>query len=199
MAPFPVPARRTGRAAFPHPALGPGSSRQHAQATGWARQTAQMLGKHLLPRSRPRRSADGRSSRGGFWRRPGILLGLRQSRPLPHRVARTPEPGPLPSGGLSSFPPSSVLRAPPPPACGHEDHVLGWKADPPTAGGLPVLRAHPSRHAVTSAPAERTGPSPVATGPYQPSPSPGRVGLRIVYFGVLRCSLALRPADSQTA
>jgi hypothetical protein len=199
MAPFPVPARRTGRAAFPHPALGPGSSRRHAQQAPRAGRTPQVLGRPLSSSSTRRCLAAGHSSRGGSWRRQGLLLGLRQSRPLPRRSARTPEPGPLPSGGLSSFPPSTVLRAPPPPACGHEDHVLGWKADPPTAGGLPVLRAHPSRHAVISAPAERTGPSPVATGPCQPSPSPGRVGLRIVYFGVLRCSLALRPADLQTA
>ncbi len=112
--PFPDPAHRTGRAVFPHPALGRGS--------------------HPGMHRRPQRAAESAASRAtGPGARPawpwrtaprgaaGALVGFAGSRqsPAPELVEAPPEPGPLPSPGVMLSPGSKryygPLRRPPRP------------------------------------------------------------------------------------
>ncbi len=176
--PFPLPAHRTGHADLPHPALGPGSFRRHARclALAWPSDIASV-------------AASG-SSRA--------LLDSSSIASIPCCSVRTLEPGPLPSTGITRLqryyePLRHPLR--PGARCVCWPNRLGHRS------GLPVLPAVPCWHAVTHHPgeADRTR-RPVFSGPCQPSPSPGRVGLRIVSFGaasvfthVTACQLADSP------
>ncbi len=83
------------------------------------------------------------------------------------------------------YPASSVLRAPPPPACTQRPFAFAGPADGPHRRASRVARCsvltchHP--------PPRRSGANSSSKqnmfAPCQPSPSPGRVGLRIVPFG----------------
>jgi len=111
---------------------------------------------------------------------------------------RTLEPGLLPSTGITRLPRYyEPLRHPLRP----DARGAGCPRRRGHRSGLPVLPVVPCWHAVTHHPGEagRTR-RPLRSGPYQPSPSPGRVGLRIVSFGavsvftrVTACQLADSP------
>ena len=93
--PFPLPAHRTGRADFPHPALGPGSFRRHARRLSLTRLACRY------------------SFRCSVWIFSGVarLIANRL-----HSMLLRPRPGTRAPSLHRHYPASSVLRAPPPPA-----------------------------------------------------------------------------------
>ncbi len=108
--PFPLPAHRTGRADFPHPALGPGSFWRHA-------------------RCRCSRLAFRHSFRCSVWIFSGVArLIANRLHPVMHR----PHPGPWAPSLHRPCPASAVLRAPPPPApARHQLRLLAKPTWPP--------------------------------------------------------------------
>ncbi len=94
MSPFPAPAHRTGRAVFPHPALGPGSFCRHARC-----HCSRLAFRH--------------SFRCSVWIFSGVAR-LIVNRLDP--VLLRPHPGTRAPSLHRNYPASSVLRAPPPPA-----------------------------------------------------------------------------------
>ncbi len=109
------------------------------------------------------------------------LLGSLPIASIPCRFVRVLKPGPLPSTGITRFHRYyEPLRHPPKPTT----HGGCWVKPIPHSGGLPVLPVAPYWHAVTHHPGEADRLCrPFATDLCQPSPSPGRVGLRVVSFG----------------
>jgi hypothetical protein len=80
--PSPLPAHRTGRAVFPHPAIGPGSFRRRARSLAWPSDIVSVAA-------------------SGFSR---TLLGSPPIAPTPCCSVRTLEPGLLPSTGITRLP-----------------------------------------------------------------------------------------------
>ncbi len=176
MTPFSAPAHRTGHADFPHPALGPGSFRRRARSLAWPSDIASVAA-------------------SGFSR---ALLGSPPIAPTPCCSVRILEPGLLPSTGITRLRRYyEPLRHPLRPGA----RCVCWPGRPGHRSGLPVFLVVPCWHAVTHHPGEADrARRPVFPGPYQPSPSPGGVGLRIVSFGaasvftrVTACQLADSP------
>ena len=156
IAPFLVPAHRTGRDHFGHPALGRVSRAAFADPA-WPSRIAPVGASGVL--------------RG--------LLGSRQS-PSPRLVRARPEPGPLPSTGVTQLPRYyGPLRRLPRPA--PRERV---PSRPGSATGLPccqsprayVLRPLPRR-------AERSSGVGVSDRPRRPSSIERRLGARIQPFG----------------
>ncbi len=207
--PFPVPAHRTGRADFPHPALGSGSSRRHSRVrkhTGRADDPHPVIdvsgGVSALPTTTHPVFVDLAWPSGiAFVAASGssrALLGSPPIASIPCRSVRILKPGPLPSTGITRFHRYyEPLRHPPKPTT----HGGCWVKPIPHSGELPVLPVAPNWHAVTPHPGEADRfCRPFATDLCQPSPTPGRVGLRVVSFGaasvftrVTACQLADNP------
>ena len=169
-APFPRPAHRTGRADFPHPALGEGF--------GLARHTELLLLRRRAWRF-PRRLTQGKVV--AFWAISSCALD-----------ASTATPSTKAPSLHRSYPASTVLRASPPshPTRLVPSRAAGWGSGASSSAGLPVLmlesvlacrRLHPGG---TVGSTSRAGlDSGFAIRRRRPSPLRRRVGFRINCFG----------------
>jgi len=133
--PFPLPAHRTERADFPHPALGPGSFRRHARRLSLTRLACRY------------------SFRCSVWIFSGVarLIANRL-----HSVLLRPRPGTRAPSLHRHYPASSVLRAPPPPApASRPMRLLARPTWPPKRASRV---AHHSLLACCHPPPRRSGP-----------------------------------------
>jgi len=144
--PSPLPAHRTGRADFPHPALGPGSFGKHA-------------------RCHESRLAFRHSFRCSVWIVAGVAR-LIANRPVP--VLLRPHPGTRAPSLHRHYPASTVLRAPPPPAPARRHMRLLAKPTWPPERASRVARC--SLLTCCHPPPRRSGPNS-SSGTLRPVPA----------------------------
>ena len=120
-------------------------------------------------------------------RRPTVLL-----RPLPRTRAPFLH---------RSYPASTVLRAPPPPACGQAPGAPGGRADAATQAGFPCCSLILDDMLSPTTPAKRIEPVVQLIRSIRTSLPPVQAGSAFAscLSGPPRCSLVLRPAILQTA
>ncbi len=177
--PFPLPAHRTGRADFPHPALGPGSFRRHARRLSLAR----LAFRH--------------SFRCSVWIFSGVARRIRQSPP-----SRAAPSAPWNQG---SFPPPALpgflgTTSPSATRSGQSPNATVGQADLATQTGFPCFSSFLVDMLSPTTPAKRAG-HVVQYFPVRSSLPPVQAGSAFAscLSGPPRCSRMLRPANLQTA
>ncbi len=175
IAPFPLPAHRTGLADFPHPALRLASP----QGTRWTATFRRVSRDDTVARDQPSPCGRAPSEASGY------LQVLPGSSPitLPRLLRkRTRSQGPF----LRRHYPASTVLWPCPTPARPTVHATALEARPPTETGLPRLPGPPSQRAVPITPVDRNGcirrllphstrPSPDhATETYWRRPNPAR-------------------------
>ena len=99
------------------------------------------------------------------------------------------------------YPASTVLRAPPPPACGQAPDAPGGPADAATQAGFPCCSLFLDDMPSPTTPAKRIEPVVRLVRSFRASLPPVQVGSAFAscLSGPPRCSLVLRPTILQTA